>query len=276
MTTQRPTDPAATLKATHRAVWASGEYGAIAAHIERVPPAHLLASIGIEPGQQVLDVATGTGNVALRAAAAGAEVTGVDLVPELLAEAEARAAAEGLEIRFVEGDAEALPCSNDSWDRVLSVFGVQFAPRHQQTADELARVCAPGGAIGLVNWTPEGLIGQLFAVLGRYLPKPPPFASPPPLWGVEEHVVELFAGSGIEFEFERATNPFITDSVEAFMVLFEERYGPMLKARERLTAEGKWDRCRAELVELFEALNSADDGTARLESEYLLAVGRYI
>jgi hypothetical protein len=108
------------------------------------------------------------------------------------------------------------------------------------------------------------------------MPKPPPFASPPPLWGSEEHVGELFAASGIEFEFERATNPFVTDSVEAFMRLFEERYGPTLKARERLTAEGTWDRCRAELVELFESINSADDGTARLESEYLLAVGRYI
>lgn len=276
MSTQTTSDPAAELKATHRVVWASGRYADIAAHIDRVPPAHLLASIGIEPGQHVLDVATGTGNVALRAAAAGAEVVGLDLVPELLYEARVRAVLQNVDVKFVEGDAEDLPCRDGVWDRVLSVFGVQFAPRHQHTADELARVCAPGGAIGLVNWTPEGLIGQLFAILGRYMPKPPPFASPPPLWGSEEHVLELFAGRGIEFEFERATNPFTTDSVEAFMVLFEERYGPTLKARERLAAEGTWERCRAELVELFESFNHADDGTCHLESEYLLAVGRYI
>jgi SAM-dependent methyltransferase len=264
----------AQLKQVHRATWAAGDYAAIAEQIDRVPPTHLLASIGTGPGQHVLDVATGSGNVGLRAAAAGADVTGLDLVPELLAVARARGEAAGVDIDLVEGDAEALPFAEHSFDRVLSVFGVQFAPRHGRVASELVRVCRRGGAIGLVSWTPEGLIGQVFAILSRYLPTPPPFASAPPLWGDEEHVRELFAESGVEVEFERGTNPFVFASIDEYAALFEERYGPMLKARERLTAEGTWQDCRTELRELYESFNRATDGSAHLESEYLLAIAR--
>jgi ubiquinone/menaquinone biosynthesis C-methylase UbiE len=265
---------AAELKQVHRATWAAGDYPAVAEHIERVPPTHLLSKIGISPEHGVLDVATGSGNVALRAAATGAEVTGLDLVPELLAVAEQRAAEAGVEIEFVAGDAEALPFADVSFDRVLSVFGVQFAPRHRLAAEELVRVCHPGGAIGLVCWTPEGLIGQMFAILSRYLPAPPPFASAPPLWGSEEHVTELFADSGLELEFERATNPFVFPSVDEYMTFFEERYGPSLKTKEKLTAEGTWEQCRGELRELYESLNRASDGSVHLESEYLLTIAR--
>ena len=142
----------------------------------------------------MLDVATGTGNVALLAAELGAEVTGLDLVPDLLDVARSR---DDGRIAWIEGDAEALPFADASFDRVLSVFGIQFAPRHQVVADELVRVCRPGGAIGLVNWTPEGLIGRMFKILGKYMPKPPAFASPPPLWGSEEHQRSLFAAADV-------------------------------------------------------------------------------
>jgi SAM-dependent methyltransferase len=276
LTTKSEESAVAELKQVHRATWAAGNYAAVAEHIERVPPTHLLSTIGIAPEHRVLDVATGTGNVALRAAATGAEVTGLDLVPELLAVAERRAAEAGVAIALVEGDAEALPFADESFDRVLSVFGVQFAPRHRRAAEELVRVCRPGGAIGLVCWTPEGLIGQMFAILSRYLPAPPPFASAPPLWGSEEHLSDLFAGTGVEveLEFERATNPFRFPSIEEYMTFFEERYGPSLKTKERLTAEGTWQRCRAELRELYVSLNRATDGSVHLESEYLLAIAR--
>ena len=133
----------------------------------------------------MLDVATGTGNLAIRAAAAGARVVGLDLTPELFEAARARAAANDVVVDWVEGDAEELPYEDESFDRVLSAFGVQFAPRHEIVAHELADVTRPGGRIGLVNWTPEGAIGELFKIMGRYLPPPPEFASAPPLWGSE-------------------------------------------------------------------------------------------
>src|SRR5215210_4661414 len=179
------------LKGAHRATWAAGDYAAVAEVIDEVPPRHLLDAVGIEPGQDVLDVATGTGNVALRAAAAGASATGLDLTPELFATARRRARELEVAIDWVEGDAEELPFEDDRFDRVLSAFGVQFAPRHQIVAHELAGVVRPGGRIGLVNWTPEGVIGELFKIMGRYLPAPPAFASPPPLWGSTAHVRSL-------------------------------------------------------------------------------------
>jgi len=263
-----------TLKDQHRATWAAGDYAAVARHVDGGPPEQVLAATGVAAGQDVLDVATGSGNVALRAAALGAGVTGLDLVPELLDIARERAAESALEIDLVEGDAEALPFADASFDRVLSTFGTQFAPRHQVVADELVRVCRPGGAIGLVNWTPEGLIGRMFAVFSRWMPKPPDFASPPPLWGDEEHVRTLFDAHDVELSFERGINAFIFDSVEDYMTFFEERYGPTIKTRERLIAEGAWDECRAALRALYEELNEATDGTLRIGGEYLVVVAR--
>ena len=158
--------PVAELKLAHRATWAAGDYAAVARHIDDVPPADLLSRMDILPGHEVLDVATGTGNLAIRAAAAGADVVGLDLTPELFETARARAAAHAVVVDWVEGDAEELPFEDDVFDRVVSAFGVQFAPRHQIVAGELAGVTRPGGRIGLVNWTPEGLIGQLFKIMG--------------------------------------------------------------------------------------------------------------
>ena len=262
-------DPVATLKQAHRATWAAGDYPAIARHIADHPVRDALAAARVQAGTRVLDVATGSGNVALAAANAGARVTGLDLVPELLEVAESRASATGVEIEWVQGDAEALPFTDGSFDSITSVFGVQFAPRHQTTADELVRVCRPGGTIGLVNWTPEGLIGQMFQIMGRYLPAPPEFASSPPLWGDERHVRELFTLHQVELSFTRATNLFAFDTVESYQTFFEQHYGPTVKAQEKLTSEGSWSDCRAELRELFDRMNTATDGTCRINAEYV-------
>lgn len=263
-----------TLKAAHHATWAAGDYAAIAELIDEIPPKHLLHVVGVGPGQTVLDVATGTGNVALRAAEAGADVVGLDLTPELFDVARRRAEALGVEVEWIEGDAEALPYGDGGFDRVLSVFGVQFAPRHEVAAAELVRVCAPGGVIGMCNWTPASAVGELFSILGSYLPPAPAYASPPPLWGDESHVRELFSDADVLLELERATTPFRFDSAEHFVSFFETNYGPTVKARERLTAEGRWDACRAEIVEMMERRNVATDGTLGVPSEYLVVLAR--
>jgi SAM-dependent methyltransferase len=263
----------AELKHAHRLTWAAGDYAAVAELVDEAPPQDLLPAVELAPGQRVLDVATGSGNLALRAAAAGADVVGLDLTPELLETAERRAAQQGVDIEWVEGDAESLPFEDESFDRVLSVFGVQFAPRHAVVAGELVRVCRPGGRIGVVNWTPEGLIGELFKIMGRYMPPPPDYASPPPLWGSEEHVRELFADA-VELSFSRGLNPFRLESPEHFVVFFETHYGPTLKARERLSAEGRWAECRSEILAMVQRRNQATDGTLEMYGEYLVTVGR--
>jgi SAM-dependent methyltransferase len=262
------------LKQAHRATWAAGDYPAVAEHIDAVPPRDLLNRVAIAPGEDVLDVATGTGNVALRAAAAGARVVGLDLAPELFLAARRREAEYRVSVEWIEGDAEELPFVDALFDHVLSVFGVQFAPRHDVVAAELARVCRPGGHVGLVNWTPTGLIGELFSIMSGYLPAPPAYASAPPLWGSETHVRGLFAGTGVELTFARGHNPWRFASAEHWVVFMETAYGPTLKARERLTAEGRWDACRAELVAMAERRNEATDGTLLMRAEYLVAVGQ--
>jgi SAM-dependent methyltransferase len=268
--------PVAELKLVHRSTWAAGDYAAVARHIDEVPPRDLLARMDIQPGHRVLDVATGTGNLAIPAAASGAQVVGLDLTPELFETARERAAAAGVVVDWVEGDAEELPFEDDSFDRVLSAFGVQFAPRHEIVAHELAGVTRPGGRIGLVNWTPEGLIGELFKILGRYLPKPPAFASPPPLWGNPEHVRRLFASSRVELDFQRGHNPWSFESAEAWVAFMETAYGPTVKARAKLTAEGRWDECRAEMVALAERRNEATDGSLLMQAEYLITVAHKV
>jgi SAM-dependent methyltransferase len=265
--------PLAELKQTHRATWAAGDYPVVAERVDEVPPRDLLDRIDVRPGEQVLDVATGTGNVALRAAAAGADVVGLDLTPELFAAAWRRMDEWGVHVDWVEGDAEALPYEDETFDVVLSVFGVQFAPRHDVVARELARVSRPGGRIGLVNWTPDGQIGELFKIMGSYLPRPPSYASPPPLWGSGSYVRGLFAGTCVDFEFAHGHNPWRFESADAYVAFMETHYGPMLKAREKLTAEGRWEDCRAELVAMAQRRNEATDGSLLMQAEYLVAVG---
>jgi SAM-dependent methyltransferase len=263
----------AELKRVHRSTWAAGDYAAIAEVIDDLPPRDLLARVEVLPGEDVLDVATGTGNIALRAAAAGARFVGLDLAPELFATAWRRQDEWGVAVDWVEGDAEELPFDDESFDVVLSAFGVQFAPRHRVVADELVRVCRTGGRIGLVNWTPEGQVGELFKILGGYLPAPPDFAAPPPLWGDEEHVRGLFDGA-VELEFSRGHNPWRFDSAEHYVVFMETYYGPLLKARERLTAEGRWEDCRDDILAMAERRNEATDGSFLMHAEYLVAAGR--
>lgn len=261
------------LKDGHRAIWASGDYAAVAETIAGALPSALLAELPPLSGADVLDVATGTGNLALRAAAAGARHTvGLDLVPELLEIAAAREHAGGVE--WVVGDAEALPFDDGAFDVVASVVGVQFAPRHQVVADELLRVLRPGGTLGLVNWTPAGLVGQMFAVLGRHLPAPPAFASPPPLWGDPEHVAALLDGHVSGLVARRGINTFRAASADAFADFFEDNYGPIHTAKRKLG--DAWAPCGEGLREVYARLGRAtDDGPGwAVDSEFVVITAR--
>jgi SAM-dependent methyltransferase len=173
------------LKAKHRALWASGDYPAVAAELIPALGPELVRACGVQAGARVLDVAAGSGNAAIPAAAVGAIVTASDLTPELFAAGREIAARRGVDLEWVEADAEAMPFADNSFDVVMSCVGAMFAPHHQATADELVRVVRPGGTIGMINWTPEGFIGNLFATMKPYAPPPPPGATPAPLWGDE-------------------------------------------------------------------------------------------
>jgi SAM-dependent methyltransferase len=261
------------LKRVHRRTWAAGDYSRVAELVQD-PATRLVDAVGIERGMDVLDVAAGTGNVAIPAAQLGARVTGLDLTPELFDVARERAASAGVEVEWIEADAEEMPFDDGRFDRVLSALGVMFTPRHEVMAAELARVTRPDGVIGVVNWTPEGFVGQLFALLGGYTPPPPSYASPPPLWGDEAHVRKLFAESGVELEFERRMAPQPFESAEDHVRYFETHYGPVVMARERLAADGTWDEVRAKYLELVDSFARTPEGGFGLEFEYLLAVGR--
>ena len=263
------------LKARHRAMWASGDYPSmVEAFLLPLGP-RLVDACQIGPGMRVLDVAAGTGNASLRAAERGGTVTASDLTPELLEAGRKRAETDGLELEWVEADAENLPFDDESFDVVMSSIGVMFAPHHQDAADELVRVCRPGGTIGLLSWTPEGMIGALFRAMGPFAPAPPPGAQPPPLWGSEEHVRDLF-GDRVEFGTLERDSLEITAFAHPhdYAEHFKERYGPTI------TAQGNARRSGRE-AEFVEALNRFSDewnrGTpdrGRFEQEYLLAVGK--
>jgi SAM-dependent methyltransferase len=262
------TDAVTALKRQHRDTWADGDYPAVAEHIADALPAAALAAVDVR-GARLLDVATGTGNLAIAAAEAGASVTGLDLVDELLDVARDRAETRGLAIEWVEGDAEALPFADRSFDVVTSAVGVQFAPRSAVVARELVRVCRPGGSIVLVNWTPGGLIGQLFQTMGRHMPPPPAFVTPPPKWGDAAHLHELFGSAG-EVALSYGMNPFTFDSLDGYMEFFEANYGPTKRAKEKLEAEGRWDALREDLRNLYSSLNRADDGTLHIDAEFVV------
>lgn len=260
------------LKAAHRATWDSGDYSAVAERYVTPVGRVALDRAGISAGDRVLDVATGSGNAAIPAALLGAEVTGLDLAPSLLEVAERHAADAGVEVDFVEGDAESLPFADGSFDTVISVVGIQFAPQHEVVAGELARVTRPGGQIVLCSWTPRGYIGQFLKTVGPRMPAPPEGASPPPLWGDADHVSGLFAEEGVRFEFELHEAVFDHGSAGGFVDYMAYNYGPLLKARERLSASGEWDDLRSDLIALSERFNQAADGFSA-PSEYLLAHG---
>jgi len=271
-TTITPPDAVDALKAQHRATWADGDYPAVAEHIAQALPQAALAQLDVA-GARLLDVATGSGNLALDAARAGATVTGIDLVPELIDVARRRAVDAGLRIEWLVGDAEALPLPDDAFDVTTSIVGVQFAPRSRVVADELVRVTRPGGTIVLVNWTPGGLIGQLFKTMSRHLPAPPDWVTPPPVWGSDDHLRELFSDAG-DVALTYGYNPFVFPSVDAYMTFFEVNYGPTKRAREKLEAEGRWAPLQDDLRGLYTRLNQADDGTLHIDSEFVVCTVR--
>jgi SAM-dependent methyltransferase len=259
------------LTTRQRAVWGSGDWPKMAPIIQGVAD-ETVEAIGVGEGHDYLDVATGSGNAAETAARAGARVTGLDLVPGLIDAARARFQEAGLEGEFAVGDAESLPFADDSFDRITSIFGVIFAPRHQIAADELVRVARPGAAIGVTGWTPEGINGEMFKMLADHMPPPPEGFEPPALWGVEEHVGELFSGPGLDVSCERRMATMEFESAERWMEYTEENLGPVVMAKAILEPQGRWEEVRAGLAALQDRSNEADDGSMRARAEYLLTV----
>jgi SAM-dependent methyltransferase len=248
------------LKARHRAMWASGDYPSmVEAFLTPLGP-RLVEACGIGPGVSVLDVAAGTGNASIPAAQAGARVTASDLTPELFEAGRRRAEAAGVELEWVEADAERLPFGDESFDVVMSCIGAMFAPRHQDVADELVRVCRPGGTIGLLSWTPEGMIGALFRTMGPFAPPPPPGAQPPPLWGSEDHVRELF-GDRVERPREYGEH-------------FKDKYGPTIATQANARRNGRENEFVEAVDRFCDEWNLGTPERARFEQEYLVAVGR--
>jgi SAM-dependent methyltransferase len=260
------------IKQGQRAVWDAGEFGRIAELILAVGEG-VVEATSVGSSDTVLDVACGTGNATLPAARTGAAVTGLDLVPALLAEARASAEGEGLDVTWVEGDAEALPFEDASFDVVLSTFGCMFAPRHDVAAGEIARVVKPGGRIGICAWRPEGNIGKFFGIIGAHMPKPPPEVQPPPMWGSEDHVRELFEGTGVEPEFSREEVEWIFESPEQAVELYETKFGPMVMAKRALEPEGKWDALKDDVVGYFREVSEERDGKIAARAEYLRITG---
>ncbi|HYF24484.1 MAG TPA: class I SAM-dependent methyltransferase [Baekduia sp.] len=271
--TAAPSD--AEVKARHRKMWASGDYpGMVETFLLPLGP-RLVEACGIEPGQRVLDVAAGTGNASLPAAQAGAQVTASDLTPELLEAGRRRAEAAGLELDWVTADAENLPFEDASFDVVMSSIGAMFAPRHQAVADELVRVCRPGGTIGMLCWTPEGMIGALFRAMGPFAPPPPPGASPPPLWGSEEHVRELFGGRVELHTLEREMLEITAfERARDYGEHFKAKYGPTIAARNNAAAGGREAELDKALDEFCDEWNVGSAERARFEQEYLVIAGR--
>jgi SAM-dependent methyltransferase len=260
------------LEHKHRTLWGLGAYSAIA---EVVAPLglELVAATGIGPHARVLDVAAGTGNVAIPAAATGADVVATDLVPELLEQGKTAAAARGVELTWRPANAEALPFADAEFDAVLSCIGVMFAPHHQQAADELVRVCRSGGTVGVISWTPEGFIGQLFATMKPYVPAPPPGVSSPPLWGRVDHVTALLGERVADLTAERRmlTVDEFGDGA-AFRDFFKANYGPTIAAYRGIAAEP--ERVAALDAALAELGDRYLDGTSTMEWEYLLVTAR--
>ena len=264
------------VKAAARQAWALGDYHRFAkATVWQVGPV-LVEACGISSGQRVLDVAAGTGNTAIRAAETGAEVVASDLTPENFDRGRREAAAHNVELEWVEADAEALPFADGAFDVVTSSFGAIFAPNHQRVADEMLRVCRPGGTIGILAFTPEGLITDFFGALAPYAPPPPPGALPPPLWGSQEHVRELFGDRLDSLEMTRGEYVERADSPRDYRDLFKQTFGPVVAIYRSLADQP--DRLAAldrDFLEFATRSNrGAPDGPAEYTYEYLLMLAR--
>ena len=268
METARPSSDE-TLRAQARDTWNAGDYGRIAQSIMPAAEA-FVAHLSIVPGTRVLDLACGTGNLALPAAKAGAEVVGIDIATSLLDQARARAGEEGLAIRFEEGDAEDLAYPDQSFDLVVTMFGAMFAPHPESAAAEMLRVCRPGGRVAMANWTPDGFAGKMFRLVGGYVPAPP--VPPPILWGDKEVVRDRLRNgtSGIDTRLVTAEilYPF---SPAAVVDHFREFFGPVRGAFEALPQAGR-EALHRDLVALWTEHNQAKDGTTRVDAEYLEVV----
>lgn len=267
-----------TLKQRQRAMWALGDYPAVA---EQVIPAlghRLVQACGVVPGQRVLDVAAGSGNAAVPAAEVGARVVASDLTPELFDAGRRLAAARGVDVDWREADAEALPFGEAEFDVVMSCVGVMFTPDHQASADELVRVARPGGVVGLINWTPQGFIGRMLAAVKPFLPAPPANARPAPLWGDPDHVRGLFGDRVDRFSATRAS--LRVDRFEApedFRDFFAARYGPIVAARRGLADDpARLAELDEALIELARTSDVGDGGPLVMDWEYLLVTAHRV
>lgn len=273
-TTDLQADADRALKAKHRIVWALGDYSAVAREVIPELGRVLVAESGVGPGDRVLDVAAGTGNASIEAARAGASVVASDLTPELLEIGRQDAARRGVELAFEEADAEALPYADDAFDVVLSCVGVMFAPHHEVAALELTRVARPGGRLALINWTPEGFVGQLFATMKQFVPAPPAGVQPPPLWGDEQHVRDLLGDRVTDLTMERrrlAVDRF-GSGVEC-RDFFRDFYGPTAAAYR---AVGDDEQRRGELDDALAALGEKHLDGGTMPWEYLLVTARVV
>ena len=259
----------AAIKQRQQATWSSGDYAVVGTPLQIIGET-LAEAVDIRAGERVLDVAAGNGNATLAAARRGASVTAVDYVPALLHAARARAAADGLTIDCREADAEALPFEAATFDAVLSVFGVMFTPNQERAAAELLRVCRPGGRIGLASWTPDGFIGQMFRIVGRYVP-PPAGVRPPPQWGTEDRIAELLGGQVASVEARRRTFQFRYRSPQDWVNTFRTYYGPLVRAFAALDEAGQRD-LEQDLLQLAASHNTSTTGALRVPSEYLEVV----
>jgi len=258
------------VKQVQQKVWSAGDFSMVAGTIIPVGE-KLVDAVDILPDEQVLDVACGSGNTTLPAARrAWGNTIGLDYVPELLERGRERAAADRLDIEFVEGDAENLPFEDASFDVVLSTFGVMFAPDHQKAADEMLRVCKPGGRIGMANWVPDGFVGEMFITVASHAP-PPPGVQSPILWGTEDHLRDLFGDGTSSMSIERTSVKQVFRSADHWLEFFRTYFGPTKVAFERVGEEGA-DALESDLRELLERSNTAGERALVEEPDYLQVV----
>lgn len=261
----------AAVKLKQQAAWSAGDYAVVGTTLQIVGET-LCEALDLRAGERVLDVAAGNGNATLAAARRWCDVVSTDYVGALLARGQARASAEGLAVQFQEADAEDLPFADGSFDVVLSTFGVMFTPNQERAASEMARVCKSGGKIGLANWTPSSFIGELFKLMGSYIP-PPAGVKSPSLWGTEERLRELFGDRIATLETVRKNFVFRYRTPQHWLDTFRTYYGPVQKAFNAVGATRE-EALAADLIRLVQQFNRADDGAMVLPSEYLEIVIR--
>jgi SAM-dependent methyltransferase len=269
ISTTSPVTDFAAVKARQQIAWSAGNYAVVGTTLQIVGET-LCESLDLRSGARVLDVAAGNGNATLAAARRWCDVVSTDYVGALLEAGRARALAEGLTPRFQEADAEALPFPDASFDAVLSIFGVMFTPHQEQAARELARVCKPGGRIGLANWTPDSFIGHVFKTIGKYVP-PAPGVKSPALWGTQSRLQELFGGSMRSLRAVSREFNFRYRSPQHWLEVFRNYYGPINKTYAALDSQGQTNLTR-DLLALIARFNRSGDESAVIASEYLEVV----